>query len=101
MCMINWSKAGHSLQDFRLSRRYCLNIQFFSFVTLFQSVEELCHDTKQLYIPSIDSVRIYSYRFKRRWKGECLKLILQEYGPGLYPMASFFLQELFKLVFAK
>jgi hypothetical protein len=36
MCMINRSKAGHSLQDFRLSKRYCLKIQVFSVVTLSQ-----------------------------------------------------------------
>ena len=54
MCMINRGKPGHSLQDLRLSQRYCFKIQVFLFVTLCQNFEGLCHGAKQFYIHSID-----------------------------------------------
>ena len=87
MCMINRSKPGHSLQDFRLSQRYCFKIQVFSVVTLCQNFEGLCQGAKQFYIPSTDSARTYStdisvdgrkvFNLMEVTRSMCLKQILK------------------------
>jgi hypothetical protein len=101
--MINMSKTGYSLQDCRLSQRYCFNIHVFnihvfSVVTLCQNFERICHGAKEFYIPSVDSARKYSTDIRVDGR-KVFKIDLTGLGPGLNPMANF-LQGLFKPVFA-